>query len=250
MRISYKARNSWLIPASLVTAPVLLLAILFLTDPFKDILAQKTIPLSDLSGAQRMNVSTAAAKLNESILKPGHSLSFNNRVGPRTCTSGFQKAPAYLGQDNQPSPGGGICLVSSALYQAALESGLEIVERHPHTRPISSAPPGLDATVWWGAKDLIVRNQSSEPVKLVCLSSPNKLSMIVKGRRTSENQASLRRLKTRASKSHLQIEVYRKLHGKELLVSRDLYRLGTGPLPPDQTGNHNQNYQACSTSQD
>lgn len=93
------------------------------------------------------NIELGASKLNKTIIKPGETISFNQVVGPRSEEFGFKNAPAlFLGEVTQEL-GGGMCQVSSTLHAAALNAGMEIIERHPHSRPSSYITKGFDATV-------------------------------------------------------------------------------------------------------
>lgn len=92
------------------------------------------------------NVSAAASALNGLILKPGDIFDYGSIVKKAEKDSGFQEAPVIVKGQLVPGVGGGICQVSSTLYNAALRTGLEIVERRNHSLPVSYLPKGLDAT--------------------------------------------------------------------------------------------------------
>src|SRR5205085_2176072 len=106
-----------------------------------------------------------AQRLDGLILQPGTQFSFNQAIGPRTTKRGYRPAPSYLGVDSPSTLGGGLCLLSSGIYQLALETGLPIQQRVPHLRTIHSVPPGLDATVWYGGADLRFTNTLSQPIQ-------------------------------------------------------------------------------------
>lgn len=117
------------------------------------------------------NIYLAAASLHGLVLQAGEEFSFNRAVGPRTAARGYQQAVIFVGRRQQLGLGGGICQVSSTLYQAVLageRAGLEVSERHPHSLPVAYAGPGLDATVAWGSLDLRWRNNSGGEVYLIC----------------------------------------------------------------------------------
>lgn len=99
------------------------------------------------SGEGRVhNVSAAASALNGLILKPGDIFDYGSIVEKAEKESGFEEAPVIVRGQLVPGIGGGICQVSSTLYNAALRTGLEIVERRNHSLPVSYLPKGLDAT--------------------------------------------------------------------------------------------------------
>ena len=98
-------------------------------------------------GGRNINIELAAASINNYQLFPGELFSFNRAVGRRTIEKGYELAPIIVGGSVVPGLGGGICQVSSTLYNAVLEAGLEVVERYPHSLPVGYVPPGRDATV-------------------------------------------------------------------------------------------------------
>ena len=104
------------------------------------------------------NVHLAAGKLNGLIIRPRQTVSFNERVGPRSVDAGFQKAPEIVGDELTIGIGGGTCQVSSTLYGAALYGGFKIVDRRSHSRPSSYTRLGLDATVAYPKVDLKLMN--------------------------------------------------------------------------------------------
>lgn len=113
------------------------------------------------------NIRFAADKISEITLQPGEVFSFNDTVGPRTLEAGFEMAPVISGGELIDGPGGGVCQVVSTFYSAVLHAGLEIVEHHAHSRISSYIEPGLDATVVYGQKDLVVRNVLPYAVKII-----------------------------------------------------------------------------------
>jgi len=114
------------------------------------------------------NVILSSEKINGTILQSGELFSFNKIVGPRTSASGYKEAHIFAGNQVITGIGGGICQTSSTLYNAALESGMQIIERHPHTLPIRYCPPQRDATVSWGSADLKFKNNLGRPVQILC----------------------------------------------------------------------------------
>jgi vancomycin resistance protein YoaR len=112
------------------------------------------------------NIRLAATALDGVVLEPGAELSFNERVGPRTAERGFLVAPVILREERQLQLGGGICQVASTLFDAALIAGLTPVERCRHSSPVDYVALGEDATIAWGYKDLKIRNDSEQTVRL------------------------------------------------------------------------------------
>jgi vancomycin resistance protein YoaR len=98
-------------------------------------------------GGRATNIILATATLNNYLMMPGDLFSFNRVNGPRTAERGYQPAPVIVGNTVVPGLGGGVCQVSSTLYNAVLQAGLEVVERYPHSQPVGYVPPGRDATI-------------------------------------------------------------------------------------------------------
>jgi vancomycin resistance protein YoaR len=112
------------------------------------------------------NIETALGRLQGLAIKPGQTFSFNGAVGRRTAWRGYLPAPVLFQDKKSIQIGGGICQVSSTLYNAALLSGLEVLERHRHSSPITYLPLGLDATVAYGYKDLKFKNTHPFPIRI------------------------------------------------------------------------------------
>ncbi|MGQ9711073.1 MAG: VanW family protein [Desulfotomaculales bacterium] len=100
------------------------------------------------------NISVAAAALDGLLVAPGHEVSFNEIVGPRSQEAGYKDAPVILNENLVPGLGGGVCQVSSTLYNAVLLANLKVTERANHSLPVAYVPLGRDATVVYGSVDL------------------------------------------------------------------------------------------------
>lgn len=108
------------------------------------------------------NIRLASEKLDYFLLLPGEVFSFNEAVGPRTKERGYDEADIIQNYSFVPGVGGGICQVSSTLYNAILLADLEIVERVPHSMVISYVKPGLDATIVYGSRDFRFKNNTDK----------------------------------------------------------------------------------------
>lgn len=126
------------------------------------------------------NIQLATRLIDGLVLAPGEEFSFNAAVGIPTAARGFQEAPVIddAGEFSQ-SVGGGICQVSSTLYQAAAAAGLVIVERHGHSQPVDYTPPGTDATVVPGEKDLRFCNNRERPLMIVGSASSREVEFLL-----------------------------------------------------------------------
>ncbi len=157
------------------------------------------------------------------------TFSFNERVGARTAAAGYLAAPSYIGSQSPDTPGGGICVVSSALYQVALASGMKIRERVPHLRTMQTVLPGLDATVWDGGADLKFVNTLPFPIAIDCQDDDNSVTLQIKGAQRRP-EFKLSRQERLGTNRQLEVEVFREDDGHLNLVSRDLYWLAA-PFP-------------------
>lgn len=110
------------------------------------------------------NIRLAAEALNGTIVGLGQEVSFNDTVGQRTEAKGYQGAAAYNNGEVVQEIGGGVCQVSTTLYNAALKAGMKISMRRSHTFEPSYVTPGMDATVSWGGPDFRFINTSSSAI--------------------------------------------------------------------------------------
>ena len=124
------------------------------------------------------NVRLGALKIDGLMVAPGDLFSFNDVVGPRTIDRGFLEADVIVNSELVPGVGGGICQVSTTLYNAWLLSMLEVVSRMNHSLPVSYVPLGRDATVSYGAIDLQLRNNM--PTHILIKASTDKDTITVK----------------------------------------------------------------------
>jgi len=113
------------------------------------------------------NIKTASEELNHTVIRPGEVFSFNEALGRRTKEKGYKEAPILAHGEKTKGTGGGICQISSTLYNAALLADMEIVERHRHSENVPYVPEGKDATVVYNSKDLKIRNTKDYPVEIV-----------------------------------------------------------------------------------
>ena len=112
------------------------------------------------------NLMTAATRCNGVIVYPGEEFSFHKTIGTRTVANGYAVANSYAGGKVVTSVGGGICQISSNLYNVVLKADMEILERKNHGMIVAYAEPGLDATIAEGAIDFRFKNTRKYPIKI------------------------------------------------------------------------------------
>ncbi len=133
------------------------------------------------------NIKLAAEEINHTVLEPDEVFSFNGILGKRTGDKGYEKAPILLGNgDKGEGTGGGICQVSTTLYNAALKADFKIVERHRHSEPIPYVEEGKDATVVYNSKDLRFKNTREYPVEIVVYIEDDKVTVKLFKKNASE----------------------------------------------------------------
>lgn len=122
----------------------------------------------DVSDVDRStNLQIACQKINGKVVLAGETFSYNKALGPRTVAAGYRNGKIYSGGEVVDGIGGGICQISSTLYNAVLMSNLEIVERRNHQFVTSYVPAGRDATVVYGMTDFKFKNTRKYPVRIV-----------------------------------------------------------------------------------
>ena len=110
------------------------------------------------------NIAIASQALDSHVVFPGETFSFNRTVGRRTVEKGYRKAPVIVKGELSEGIGGGICQVSSTLYNAIDRAGLKIVQRYSHSKSVPYVLPGRDATVSWDGPDFAFYNQYNQPI--------------------------------------------------------------------------------------
>ncbi len=122
----------------------------------------------DVSDRDRStNLVIACQKINGKVVLAGETFSYNKALGPRTAAAGYRNGKIYSGGEVVDGIGGGICQISSTLYNTVLMSNLEIVERRNHQFVTSYVPAGRDATVVYGMTDFKFKNTRKYPVRIV-----------------------------------------------------------------------------------
>ncbi|AEG61089.1 VanW family protein [Desulforamulus ruminis] len=122
--------------------------------------------LHDPLPGEEYNIGLAASKLAGTVIKAGAVFSQNQTLGPYTQSKGYQAGPTYAGSKVTTTVGGGVCKIASLLYNVATLSDLQIIMRYPHSMTVPYVPPGQDATVFCGVKDLRFLNDTGGSVMI------------------------------------------------------------------------------------
>ena len=172
-------KDEYVIPLKITTPAVTLYDLGSQVFPDK---ISEYITRYDASNKNRSNnIEIATAKINGTVVMPGEVFSYNKTVGQRTIAKGYKEAAVYSGGKVVDGIGGGICQLSSTLYNAALFANLDITKRSNHRFLTSYVPAGRDATVSWGTIDLCFVNTRIYPIKIICNASNGLLKVQISG---------------------------------------------------------------------
>ena len=136
------------------------------TEAFPDLLSSYSTKYSTRDRDRTTNLQLAANKINGTVLMPGETFSYNKVVGERTIAAGYKEAPIYVSGEVIDGLGGGICQITSTLYNAVVYANLEIVSRSNHRFLTSYVEAGRDATVSWGTIDFQFKNTRTYPIRI------------------------------------------------------------------------------------
>ncbi|MCP5467914.1 MAG: VanW family protein [Deltaproteobacteria bacterium] len=153
--------------------------------PFNHRLAAYVTDLSGRRPHQIHNIRLGSQSIDGIIIPSQESFSFNQKVGPYDSSQGFLPERSFLHGKTIESSGGGICQVSSTLFNSAQLAKLKIIERVLHSQDIQSVPHGQDATVAYGVADLKIINPYSFPIQIRSHISQNQLKIEIWGKELS-----------------------------------------------------------------
>lgn len=136
------------------------------TEAFPNLLATYSTRYDGGDVSRTTNLRIACQKINDKVILPGETFSYNKALGERTAAAGYKNAKVYENGRVVDGIGGGICQISSTLYNSVLKSNLEIVERRNHMFVTSYTPAGTDATVVYGAIDFKFKNTRKNAIKI------------------------------------------------------------------------------------
>lgn len=150
-------------------------------EAFPNVLGTFTTRYDASNKNRSNNIMLASNKIDGTVILPGETFSYNQIVGKRTIDAGYKEAGAYAGGKVVQEVGGGICQVSSTLYNAVLYANLEVVDRSNHYFETSYVDAGRDATVSWGTVDFKFKNNRKYPIKVEAVSKNGVTKISIKG---------------------------------------------------------------------
>lgn len=178
-------KEEYIIPLKIVK-PNITVTDLAYQDFFPEVLAKFTTRYDESAENRSNNIKLATQKINGTILMPGETFSYNKVVGARTIKAGYKEATVYMGGKVVNGIGGGICQVSTTLYNATLLANLEIVSRRNHYFITSYVSASRDATVSYGSIDFQFKNTRSYPIKIECTAKNGICQVTIKGTKEDE----------------------------------------------------------------
>jgi vancomycin resistance protein YoaR len=143
------------------------------------ILSSFSTTLLDSEDNRVSNIRLAAKNINSYVLGPGEVFSFNKVVGERNYQKGYKDSKILVNGERGEGIGGGICQLSSTLYNAAKKLDLVIIERHNHSNEVHYVPVGQDAAVNYGYKDLRFKNTRRYPIKFRAIIENGKVNVSI-----------------------------------------------------------------------
>lgn len=177
------------------------------------------------------NIANGAKKLQGRVVLPGEEFSVAAVLMPFTEKNGYALGGTYIDGQLSESIGGGVCQLSTTLYNALLQTMLEITERHPHSMPVGYVPLGRDAAIAGDYKDLKFKNTTNAPVLLLCEATGTEVKVTVYGEEEAKRgTVSFESVITEENEEEMTVEVYRTETGadgveKKEKVSGDEYRI-------------------------
>ena len=136
------------------------------TEAFPDLLGTFSTRYDESNRSRTTNLKLAVSKINGKVIMPGETFSYNSTLGKRTSEAGYKDAAGYAGGKVVQMIGGGICQISSTLYDAVVYANLDIIERHNHAFTTSYVGAGKDATVVYGSLDFKFKNNRQYPITI------------------------------------------------------------------------------------
>lgn len=176
------------------------------------------------------NLILAANKISGTVVMPGENFSFNQVVGERTIAAGYKNAAIFVNGEVEDGLAGGICQVSSTLYDAVIGANLEITERHNHSKLTSYLPGGKDATVVWGRYDFQFKNSREYPIKIEMSVENGVMTAMIYGIQSAEEyEINIESQRVGVSGMYTVYHAYKvyRQNGVEIkreFLSRDLYK--------------------------
>ena len=199
-------------------------------EAFPDKLAFFATTYSTADTNRNTNIALAAKSINNVVLLPGEEFSYNELIGECSAKQGYKPATTYLNGKLSTGIGGGICQVSTTLYNAVLRANLEVTQRKNHSMGVTYVPAGQDAMVSIGTSDFKFKNNRSYPIRIVAYTGVGNVTCEIYGlKQNPEYDVELFSQRVSENETGYKVETYKilKIKGKEesrTLISTDTYK--------------------------
>ena len=227
--ISSEKKDEYSIPLTIISPNIT--TNMIGTEAFPDLLSTFSTKYAASNRNRTTNLILAANKINGTVLMPGETFSYNKVVGARTIAAGYKEAPIYVQGRVEDGLGGGICQITSTLYNAVIYANLEITQRTNHQFVPSYVTASRDATVVYGALDFQFKNNRNYPIKLVCSVSGGIANFQIFGMKQKDDyEVQISSYETGRSSTAIYSEAYKilKRDGQivdKQLLSKDTYKI-------------------------
>ena len=197
---------------------------------FPDQLASFTTYYGTGDAGRSYNIYLASKSISETVVMPGETFSFNTLIGECSTRTGYRESTIYLNGELSRGIGGGICQVSTTLYNAVLRANLEIVQRRNHSLSVTYVPLGQDAMVSIGSSDFQFKNNRDYPVKVVASTGTGSITCQIYGlKNDTEYEVKLETKVISKTATNTKTQTYKILYinGREVsrtLISTDSYK--------------------------
>lgn len=192
------------------------------TEAFPDLLATYSTKYNTSNTDRVTNLKLAANKINGTVLLPGETFSYNEVVGERTIEAGYKEAGIYVNGEETLGLGGGICQISTTLFNAVLYANLEMVELYNHQMIPEYSSAGRDATVVYGSKDFQFKNTRDYAIKIECSVSGGTVLFNIYGvEEDTEYDVTISAQVTSQTSSYIKSTTYRILSLNGQTISRE-----------------------------
>ncbi|HEY9063223.1 MAG TPA: VanW family protein [Pseudobacteroides sp.] len=151
-------------------------------NDIKDVMGSFSTRFNPEDANRSYNIKLACSKINDILLMPGQDFSMNESLGPRTTANGYKEAPVIFKNELVKGTGGGVCQVTTTLYNAVLLSKLKVLERVHHSMPLGYIDMGRDATIAENYIDFRFRNSNDYPIALFSRVQGNELKVFILGK--------------------------------------------------------------------
>ena len=188
---------------------------------FPDKLSKFTTYYGTADVNRNANIALAAKSISNRVVMPGETFSYNDLIGECSTKTGYKESTIYLNGQLSTGIGGGICQVSTTLYNSVLRANLEIVERKNHSLGVTYVPAGQDAMVSIGTSDFKFKNNRDYPIKVVAYVGTGSITCEIQGlKKEPEYEVKLESRVIQKDENKYKVETYKLLYLNGKLVSK------------------------------